>query len=337
MIKSLNLPVLSFTFDPPTAPESAEIFLPSEVESFGDGLWYVLKNAIQHIVPSIAEAGGICMSLIAIVLMISLLESFFGSAKRTAQLVGTITIAVILIQPANALINLGIETVQQMSEYGKLLLPVMTAALAAQGGATSSAALYAGTVLFDSVLSTALSTIVIPLVYVYMALSIANNVIADNIIQSIAKFVKWLMTWCLKIILYVFTGYISITGVVSGTVDAAAIKATKIAINGAVPVVGNIISDASEAILVSAGLMKNSAGVFGLLTILALWIGPFIQIAVQYLLLKLTAGVCDIFTSKQTVNVIKDFSGIMGLLLAVTGTMCLLLLISIVCFMRGVS
>ena len=41
----------------------------------------------------------------------------------------------------------------------------------------------------------------------------------------------------------------SITGVISGTVDAAALKAAKIGISGAVPVVGNIFADATETIV----------------------------------------------------------------------------------------
>jgi len=145
------------------------------------------------------------------------------------------------------------------------------------------------------------------------------------------------MTWSLKIVLYVFSAYMSITGVVSGSVDAASMKATKIAISGAVPVVGGILSDASEAVLVGAGVMKSAAGVYGLLAILAVWIGPFVQIGCQYLLLKATAAVCGVIGTKETTGLISDFTGAMGLLLAMTGTVCLLLLISTVCFMKGIS
>ena len=137
--------------------------------------------------------------------------------------------------------------------------------------------------------------------------------------------------------LYVFSAYMGITGVVSGSVDAASIKATKLAISGAVPVVGGILSDASEALLVGAGVIKSAVGVYGLLAILATWIGPFLQIGCQYLLLKATAALCGVIGAKETTGLITDFSGAMGMLLAMTGTTCLLLLISTVCFMKGVA
>ena len=137
--------------------------------------------------------------------------------------------------------------------------------------------------------------------------------------------------------LYIFTGYLSITGVITGTADAAAVKAAKLTISGAVPVVGGILSDASEAVIVGAGVMKNAVGVYGLLAVLALFITPFLQIGVQYLLLKLTAVLCGVFGVKEASALVEDFSSAMGLLLGMTGTISFLMLISTICFMKGMG
>lgn len=328
---------LAVEYKAPAAPESAENFLPKESSSFGEDLWYIVKSAISELYPDVTEAAGICMSLIAIILFTSLLQSFNGVAKSSIGVACTITIGILLIRPANSLIRLGMETVEQLCEYGKLLIPVMTAAMASEGGVTTSAALYTGTVFFNTALSTIISKLIIPLVYVYIALCVANNAIGTDVLKNLRDFIKWLMTWCLKITIYLFTGYIGITGVIGGTTDASAVKAAKLALSGFVPVVGSIISDASETILVSAGVIKNTVGVYGLLVIVALWIGPFLQIGVQYILLKITSAVCSVFGTKESVNMIQDFSGTMGILLAMTGTVCLLHLISTVCFMKGVT
>ncbi|MBQ2432618.1 MAG: stage III sporulation protein AE, partial [Peptococcaceae bacterium] len=132
-------------------------------------------------------------------------------------------------------------------------------------------------------------------------------------------------------------GYMSITGVISGTVDAAALKAAKIGISGAVPVVGNIFADATETILVSAGVMKNAAGVYGIFAVLAICICPFAQIGSHYLILKLTGAVCNVFGYKPSAELIQDFSSGMGFVLAMTGTAGLLLLVSLVCYMKGMG
>lgn len=332
---SVHVEAMEFTA--PAAPEEAQQYMPEDTESFAEGLWKVIKAAISSFQPSLYEAMQVCASLIAVVISTAILQNFTSSAKQTIDLVITVAVATILLRPSGSYISLGVQTVQELSEYGKLLLPVMTTAMAAQGAGTTSAALYTGTALFDSVLSTGITKLITPLVYMYIALCVACCALEERLLKSLRDFAKWLMTWMLKIAIYIFTGYLGITGVISGTADAAAIKAAKLTISGAVPVVGSIISDASETILVSVGVMKNAVGIYGMLAMISICIGPFLKIGIQYILLKLTAAVCCAFGNKQITELIGNFSSVMGFLLAMTGTVCLLFMISIVCFMKGIS
>lgn len=337
IILSLAIPVSATEITAPEVPDSGAELMPEQTESFGDALLEMLRNAIARIRPDLAEASRVSLAVIAAVMMVSLLQTFSGSVKSVADLAGTTVIAAVLLLNANSLIRLGAETVTEISEYGKLLLPVMTAAMTAQGGVTASAALYTGTAVFDTVLSSLISKLLVPMVYLFLALAAANSAVGEDLLKKMRDFVKGSMSWCLKTMLTVFTTYMSITGVVSGTTDAAALKATKVTISSVVPVVGGILSDASESVLVSAGLMKNAAGIYGILAVLAIFLEPFLRIGIHYLLLKLTAALCGMFGSKRMTELIGDFSSAMGLLLAMTGSACLLLLISTVCFMKGVG
>lgn len=333
----LAVPVDAMEFSAPTVPKEAQRYMPDDSENFGEGLRYVIQSAVDVVLPSMVEASGICVSLIAASVLIGLLSEVSGSVKVATNVVGIATVGILLFQPANSLIHLGAENVRQISQYGKLLLPVMTGALAAQGAVTKSGALYTATVFFDAFLSSAVSTLLIPLVYIFLCVAIGGNLFDQQILKNMRKFLKWLITWGLKTVLYIFTGYISITGVVGGTTDAMMLKATKLTISGAVPVVGNILADASEAVLVSAGMMKNAAGIYGLLAIVALWIGPFLQISIQYVMLNITSGICELFGTKEMSALIKDFSTAMGQVLAMTSAVCLIFMISTICFMKGVS
>ena len=339
IILSLVLPISvnAVEFTAPPAPERAETLMPDESVSFGQDLLYIIKQALSSMQPSLTEALKTCVSLIAVIILISVINSFEGHAKRTVELAGIIFISVLLIRSSKSLIQLGMQTVEDISEYGRLFLPVITAALAAEGGVTSSTALYAGTIAFDAIMISLISKLIVPLVYVFLALCIASRAIGYETLKKAKEFCKWVITWSMKLTLYIFTGYISITGVISGTADATAVKAAKLAISGSVPVVGSVVSDASETILVSAAIMKNSVGVYGVAAIIALWIGPFLKIGIQYLILKITTAVCNAFGTKETVGLIGDFSESTGFLVGMTGTVCLMLLISTVCFMKGIS
>lgn len=333
----MTLPVHASEITAPSVPESAEEYMPEDTESFSEGLWYVIQSGITKALPELKEAMGICMQLFSIVILTSVLSDISETGKKTAVLAGTLAVSLILLKPSQSLVALGMDTAQQLTDYSKLILPTMTAALAAQGGVTTSAALYTGTALFSSVLSTCITKLLIPLVWIYLCLGIAESFLKNETIGNLKQFAKWLITWILKITLYVFTAYMSITGVVSGSADATAIKATKLTISGFVPVVGGIISDASEAILVSAGTVKNAIGIYGMLASAAIIVGPFFTIGIQYLLLKISCALCKVIGSKQTVGVIGDFSKAMGMILAMIGTLCLMLIVSMFCFMRGIQ
>lgn len=339
MIAILSLmlvtPASAMEMTAPTVPEAAMEFMPSSQESFGQGLLEVLRDAVLHFSPEIREASEICFSIVAVVMITSVVQSFPGTPGKAVNLAGTVAIAALLLNASQSLINLAAETVSEISEYGKLLLPVMTTAMAAQGSVTTSAALYTGTAVFDTVLSSLISKLLTPMIYLFLALAAANSAVGEEMLKKLRDNMKGFMTWILKTLLYIFTGYISITGVVSGTTDAAALKAAKLTISGAVPVVGGILSDASEAVLVGAGTVKNAVGIYGLFAILAIWLGPFLKIGAHYLLLKATGAICSVFGNKQTTDLIQDFSGAMGFLLAMTGTVCLMLMISMVCFLKG--
>ncbi len=333
----LALPASALDFQAPEVTGEAASTMPEDTSSFAGGLLEIGKRAISALQPELKEAADISLSVMAVVLLASLVNGMPGKSEKVIRLVCTLALGTLLLRNASTMVRLGSETVEQLSDYGKLLLPVMTAALAAQGGTGSAAALYAGTAVFDSLLSSLIGKLLVPLVYVYIALAIANAATGEELLKKLRDFIKWLMTWGLKTVLYIFTGYMSITGVISGVTDAATVKAAKLTISGTIPVVGGILADASEAVILSAGVMKSAVGVYGLLAVAAIWMTPFLRIGRQYLLLKLTAAVCQVFGVKEASDLVSDFSGAMGVLLGMTGAVSFLLLISTVCMMKGMG
>ena len=321
-------------FTAPPVPEVGEEFLIGEPENFLDGLRSILKEALAYIYPAFTEAAGICTRVIGIMIILSVIDCYTDMSKNIVRLIGVISLSICFLSATRALIPLGEETIHNLTSYGRLLLPVMTGALAAQGYAATSGGLYIGTAFFDAVLSSTIARFILPAIYAFCALSVADRALGERTVGKIKDSLKSAVIWILKIILYIFTGYMTISGAVSGSTDALAMKAAKLTISGMVPVVGGVLSDASEAVLVSSAIMKNAAGIYGILAILAIAVGPFIRLGAQYLLTKLTASIAGAFGPKELYGLIQDFSSAMGLVLAITAAVSLMLLISTVCFMK---
>lgn len=337
LLPFLITPAYAIELKAPEVPESGADWMPESTASFPDALMELLHKALLTLQPDLADAAQISITVTCIIMALSMLQSFSGTLQRIASAAGAAAIASALLNDTNSLIRLGTTTITELSDYGKLLLPVMTAAMASQGGTTASTMLYAGTAAFDIVLSSLISNFLVPAVYCFLAIATANSAFGEDILTRLRDFIKWLITWTLKTLLTVYTTYMGISGVVSGTTDAVALKAAKFTISSVVPVVGGILSDASESVLVSAGLVKNAAGIYGIIAVLAVFLAPFLKIGAHYAVLKLTSALCSLFGTKQLTTLIEDFSTAMGFILAMTGTTCLLVLISTICFLKGVG
>ena len=333
----LSLPVRAMDFSAPAAPESAEEFLPKEADTFAEGLWNVGKAAVSALEPSLAGAVKSCVRLFGAMLLVALAGQVLPKGQAVLELTGTAAVAALLLEPSGSLLELGVETVRDLQEYGKLLLPVLASALAATGGVTASTGLYVGTAAFNTLLSAAIPSLMLPILKLLLALSIAHGAVGEPILERLGALVRFCAEWALKLGLYLFTGYMAVTGVVSGAADALAGKAAKIAVSGAVPVVGGILSDAADAVLLSAATLGSGAGIWGILTVLAVFLAPALRIGVQYLLLKLTAAAGEALGCGRCAAVVGDFAGVLGLLMALCWTQAVMLLITSVCFLKGMG
>ena len=334
---SLSIPASASEIQAPEVPESAMDIMPENTDSFGNALVELLRKGILLIQPELDGALRTCSGILICALLYSILPILSEKLTEPMAVAWSVALGTVMLQRTGTMIGHAADALRQICDYGKLLCPVLTTALAAQGGITASAALYTGTIAFITLLSILVSRLLIPLVYLFLLFSVAGSAIGEGFFRNLADGVKHLLTWLLKTLLIVFTTYMSVTGVVSGTTDAAALKTAKVTLSSVVPVVGGILSDASESVLVSMGILKNAAGIYGILAVLALFMGPFVKVGVQYLLLKGSAALCSLFGDKRISSLIGDFSTAMGLLVAMVAAGCVLILISTVCYLKGIG
>lgn len=137
---------------------------------------------------------------------------------------------------------------------------------------------------------TLITSLLLPLVYAYIAASAAYAAVGNEGLKRIGGTLKWVVTSVLTTVLLLFVGYLTVSGVIAGTADAATIKAAKFTMSSMVPVVGGILSDAAETVLAGAGILRNAVGVFGMLAVLCMCVAPFLQLGIHYLAYKITAA-----------------------------------------------
>ena len=302
--------------------------------SFAEGIRSILENVLPGFEDDLRSA----MKSVGIMLAALVLCAMAGAGDgiNPAIIAGVLSITTAGMLEMNSLARSGQEALMEMQSFADLLLPAMAAATAASGGITASTAIYAGTALFTDVLMRAMTGLLLPMLYVYIAICAARAVCGNEVLHRMSEMIKWVFRSGIKTILFVFTTYLTITGLVTGSADATVLKAAKLTISGVVPVVGSMISDASETVIVGAATVKNAVGIFGMLAVIAICIGPFLRIAAQYLLMKLAGAAGGALGPRPLLRLMDAISEALGFLLAMTGTSALMLLIACVCYLKVV-
>lgn len=317
-------------------------FTVSEGITLDSGLGKILESGSK-------EAGGIikgsmrsAATLFVIVLACGIVHSLYDSSGSSSvpnyiPLAGALAVSAVVSADLTNLIGLGREIIDNLDIFSKGLLGTLAAASSVLGQPASSAAKYMATVLFSDVLITIISRVILPVVYAYIAAVTANAALGENMLAKLASFLKWICVTILGVILTVFTAYLSVTGIIAASTDAVTLKTTKMIISNAIPVVGKIISDASDTVLASAKILRNSLGVFGMIGVLAICVIPFLRLAVQYILFKLVGAVSAPLSDSRLSKLIDDLAAAFGLVLGMLGSCAILILISIVSVISAVG
>ena len=312
------------------APEAAEDLTGGDLSGgtgFAQGVGNILDRLADQVGDVVRERTRGAAAVLLVVVLCGVVEGFAqgtgGKGAAFLPMAGALSITLA------SLMGLGSRTIGELADFSQALLPTLAAATAASGAVTTATVQQVSTVFFVDLLLRLIRQLLLPLVYLYIGLLTAAACLPENRLGAIAEALKKLVTWILTTALLVFTIYLSIVRIISGSADSATVKVAKAAISGVVPVVGGIIADASETVLAGAGMLKNTIGVFGMLAILAACAYPFLQLGVQYLLYKLTAYLASVVGAPGLCKLIDGLGGAFGLILGMTGGCALLLLISV--------
>ena len=274
-------------------------------------------------------------TILAAALLCSLMEDM-PRGKSAVPLLGAMSIAAACVRPLGSMIALGTQTIRDLHVYTSMLLPGMSALMAASGGLSSSAVTGLGMLMFELLLSLS-SGLLVPLVYLFLVLGVAESALGLEQLAKLRDFVKWMLVSSVKLLMWAYSAILSMTGLIAGAVDGQKLRSLRAAIAGMVPVVGNIVSEASASLFSAASVLRTGVGLYGMLAVFGICLAPFFRMGIQYLLLRLGTALCGLFGKGSQSPLLEKLSQAMGLMLALTGIACLLSLMLFVLCIRTVN
>ena len=326
-------------------PDDASVYMDgmSIMDSLdlGTSVSQIINNASGDVGGFLKNGAKSAVMLLAVVLLCGVIKGMYDGTDSVVAnyvpLAGALAVVAISAVDFSSLIGLGRDAIDSMDTFSKALLPTLAAAAAASGAAVSATAKQVATAFFADILITVIKNLLLPLVYAYIAVAAADAAVGNGVLKRIGALIKSFTIWALSLILAAFTAYLTLSGVISGTTDAVALKATKTVISSAVPVVGGIISDASESILIGAGVLRNAIGVFGAIAVIAICIAPFLRLSIHYIMYKIAAAVSSTIGDEKIIGLIDNLASAFGIVLGMTASCALLLFISLISTISAVT
>ena len=255
------------------------------------------------------------LTLLASCVLCRLVQEFAAKELSYAVSVcGALCAAVTLFSPMASLLEQAVTDaaavflLAAVPVYAGLLFTAGNTVTAPTYGALSLAAANAVSVLSSAVL--------IPVLRVFLAFSVASAVTSfdlKRLTDALYKVIKW----ALVLAVTVYTGVLSVQTIVANSAEMAGGKAAKMLVSGAIPIVGSAFSDAFSVIVSGAALVKNGVGAFGLLASLAIFL-PLCIKAAAWLLICFCAGLAaEVLGLKPLASFLNGCAAALRLLIAV--------------------
>ena len=285
--------------------------LPSEAERILDQ--YDLNNGEKFLAPlssknifrmifdvakaSLAENFAPIMGMIAICLLCACIKAMTSdflssSIKGAIDFVSVLVCLQVVLLPTISMFKEVYLVLKDSNVFFSAFIPVYgTAAISAGQPVTGS--VYMGMLMGASQVITSLCTNqFIPILAVFLTLSVGGTIYKNFSVSSVMSTVKKTFLILLSVTLILFNGVLSLQTFVSKPADTVALKAGKLLVSSAIPVVGGAVSDAVSTVYSSLSLLKSAIGVFGILAICVI----FLPILTQCILYRISMGLCKIIS-----------------------------------------
>lgn len=270
------------------------------------------------------------------VVILCRLAGCFEEEGDFSLLAGTLACAGILTAPLLELIQASEEVVESACVFLGASVPVYSALLVASGNTVVGGSYSFLTLLVGSVIPAISSALLMPLLHVFLMLSLATSLCGakfDRLLSSLYGFTKWLLVLAVTL----FTGILSVQTVINAQADAATGKTVKLIASSAIPIVGGAFGDAVAAIQSSVQIVKSGVGAFGILAAICVFAPTMIQASLWMGVCLLGQVAADLFDTPRLGSLFGACASVTRMILAILVSVCAVAVVcaALVLFVKG--
>lgn len=278
------------------------------------------SEVLKQLLYSELTANGNLILQVVILALIGALFSGFagifgsGNVSETGFYVVYLLIMTFLAASFFASIRIATDVTKELLGFMQVLLPAYFLAVAAAGGALTSASICGFTIGAIGVVQSMLSELLLPLMRIFMMMVMAGNLWKEDMISKLTELLGNLILWTMKTMFGVIVGFHMIQGMILPQADALK-NASAIRIAQAIPGVGGGLGTVSQIVMGSGILIKNTAGAAAVVVLLVLAAIPIMKLCLLMVLYYIAAAVMQPVCDKRLVSCMAGAAAGHGLLL----------------------
>ena len=284
----------------------------------------LIGHAVSLIFSAFSSSGkGVmahCAGILAICAAAGIINSFknsFPSLGAACEYISILALSGAVFLAVKNVAVLVEQATLRFSQYLLSLLPVMTT-MYVYGGSTGAAVASATSInLFCTVINVICNTILTPLVNICLVLSITSALPGCATVQPIASGIKNLSASLTAFVFSLLGFAVSVQTVISAAGDTYATRTVRFATGVFIPVIGNMVGEASRTVLSAVAKAKSVIGFGGIAALLTIVIPPVAVVVLYKLGILFCASAAKMLGCEKEAGFLYDINGIFGILLAV--------------------
>lgn len=238
----------------------------------------MLRFLLHEVWANGALLGQLILLAVFSALLKNLQNSFSGDGvAQVSRVVVFLVLLSVCMYTFSISMNLARQTVQSMTEFMLSLVPVMLTLLAGMGSLAAASVFQPVLLTAAGVVSMLVSNVALPLLFASALLALVDKMLTGVGLNKLANFLKDGAVWMLGFLLTLFVGVTILNGAVASVADGVALRTGKFTAKAFIPVIGGMFSDAFETVAGASLILKNSIGVFGMVSLVVICLFPVLK------------------------------------------------------------
>ena len=311
----------------------------SEGTDFSMGKWMKMLGNIllQQLRDNGRNIGYLCLLILSAAVLATIAKAF---KSRQISDMGFYMIFLmmflILMKSFGACYELTASVITDLTDFMKVLMPAYLMAAAVSAYRITAVAYYEGFLLLVYYLQKMTEHFLLPAIRAYVLLAMLGHLEKEAFLSKGRESLKKLISFILKAMIGVTTGFQMIQGMISPAIDEMKHTVFSKGVSS-LGNIGNVTQNVTDVILGSGALLKNGIGVAAAAVIVSICLVPVVQTACYVVFYQILAVVAEPISDKRLIGIIGEAGEGIGLLvkLLLTVLAIFLLTIAIVCVTTG--